>query len=171
MQICQETPKDYKEVYALVKNAFATAERSCGIEQELVEKLRKGKSFVPELSLVAEFDNCLVGHILFTEGLVGTEKVLILAPLAVLPEYQRQGIGQALIKKGHKIAKKLGYSYVVVTGSEKYYPKAGYKPAAKFGIEISANIAIAPVNVMAVCLREGANILSGIFKFPKEFGI
>ena len=67
MIIRKETPADYEAVYELVKAAFAAAEHSDGREHELVAALRKSGAFVPGLSLVAETDGILAGHILFTE--------------------------------------------------------------------------------------------------------
>ncbi|WP_330396606.1 GNAT family N-acetyltransferase [Blautia sp. An81] len=92
MEIRQEIEKDYEEVYKLVKEAFETAEHADGNEQDLVEALRKGSAFVPELSLVAEIDGELAGHILFTRTKVGEDTVLVLAPLSVKPKFQRAGI-------------------------------------------------------------------------------
>ena len=73
---------------------------------------------MPELSLVAEEHGEIIGHILFTEAKVGEDTVLALAPLSVKPGYQRQGVGAALIRQGHKIAGELGYSWSLVLGSE-----------------------------------------------------
>ena len=74
MVIRQETEKDYDEVYAVVKAAFERAEHSDGNEQDLVAALRKGGAFVPELSLVAQKDGRIVGHILLTKGSVGSRE-------------------------------------------------------------------------------------------------
>ena len=123
MNIRKEKMEDYNSIYAVVKAAFDSAEHADGNEQDLVEALRKGESYIPALSLVAEEKGKIVGHIMFTKARVGQTDVLALAPLSVLPEYQRKGIGTALIKEGHKIAKDLGYGYSVVLGSEKYYPR------------------------------------------------
>ena len=71
MIIRKETPADYEAVYELVKAAFAAAEHSDGREHELVAALRKSGAFVPGLSLVAETDGILAGHILFTEIRIG----------------------------------------------------------------------------------------------------
>ena len=71
LEIRQETPKDYEEVYNVVKTAFATAEHSDGNEQDLVVDLRKSNNFIPELSLVAIKDNKIVGYILFTKINIG----------------------------------------------------------------------------------------------------
>lgn len=119
MIIRKEEVNDYDEVYEVVKRAFETAEHSDGTEQDLVVKLRQCDAFVPELSLVAEIDGAIVGYILFTKVEIGDTIQLALAPLAVLPEHQRKGIGQALIQAGHQKASELGYEYSVVLGSEK----------------------------------------------------
>lgn len=104
MLIRKESPKDYERVYQVVKRAFESAEHADGNEQDLVDALRKSEAFIPELSLVAEMDQKIAGHIMFTRATVGDETVLALAPLSVLPGYQRKGIGTALIREGHRIA-------------------------------------------------------------------
>ena len=128
MIIRQEEPKDYEAVYHVVKAAFGSAEHTDGNEQDLVNALRKSKSFIPALSLVAEQDGKVTGHILFTEVKVGGTVQLALAPLSVLPAFQKQGIGKALIRAGHEKAAALGYLYSIVLGSELYYPQIGYLP-------------------------------------------
>lgn len=169
MIIRQEREKDYREVYNVVKRAFESAEHSDGNEQALVNALRRSKAFIPELSLTAEENGKITGYIMFTEGKVGNNTVLILAPLAVLPEYQRKGIGRALIEKGHKTAYDMGYGYVVVLGSESYYPRMGYVPASELGIETPEGIP--NENFMAVKLRNDAVPLKGAVIYPDEFGI
>ena len=169
MIIRQETPKDYKEVYELVKEAFASAEHADGNEQDLVEALRKGDAFVPELSLVAEIDGKLAGHILFSKALVGDTTVLVLAPLSVRPQYQRQGVGTALMEKAHRTAGSLGYPYSLVLGSETYYPRFGYRPAGAFGI--AAPFAAPPENFMAIRLRDDAPAVHGVVRYDPAFGI
>lgn len=167
--IRQETSEDYEEVYKLITSAFASAEHADGNEQDLVASLRKGTAFIPELSLVAEADGELAGHILFTRATVGGSEVLALAPLSVKPEFQRQGVGTALINEGHRIAGKLGYQYSIVMGSELYYPKFGYIPAERLGI--SAPEGVPSVNFMAIKLQENAKPISGPVVYAKEFGL
>ena len=169
MKIRKEEPRDYKDVYSVVKSAFSSAEHADGNEHDLVNNLRKVEAFIPELSLVAEKCGKIIGHIMFTTANVNEETVVVLAPLSVLPEYQKQGVGTALIKEGHKIAAKLGYSYSIVLGSEKYYPKAGYQPAQRFGI--IAPFDVPSENFMAYKLKHSAPPLNGILKYAKEFGI
>ena len=169
MLIRQENNKDFDQVYSVVKKAFQMAEHSDGNEQDLVVALRKSDAFIPELSLVAEIDGKIVGHIMFTKIEIGNHTELTLAPLAVLPEYQKQGVGAALIKEGHRIAKELGYQYSVVLGSETYYPRYGYIPAKQLGIK--APFEVASENFMAIKLQENAEPINGIVKYAKEFGI
>ncbi len=169
MMIRKEEIADYDAVYYLVKEAFETAAHSDGNEQELVAMLRKSRSFIPELSLVAEEEGHIVGHILFTEGKVGKDTVLILAPLSVRPDFQRQGVGSALVLEGHRIARRLNYAYALVLGSETYYPRMGYVPAEQFGITVPEGIP--PVNFMAIKLREDAPEIGGSVLYAKEFGL
>lgn len=169
MLIRTEHPKDYEHVYTLIKEAFASAECSDGKEQDLVEDLRKGYAFIPELSIVAEIDKEIAGHILFTKLKIGGKEILALAPLAVLPKYQRTGIGTALIAEGHKRAQNLRYDYVVVLGSEKYYPRCGYVPAEKYHIQPPFDVP--SQNFMAYKLRQDAPPVAGIVEYAREFNI
>ena len=169
MIIRKEKTEDYDAVYHVVKDAFKTAMHTDGNEQNLVVELRKSRSFIPELSLVAVEDKKIVGHILFTKALVNGAEVLALAPLSVLPEYQNRGIGLSLIKQGHMTARELGYEYVVVLGHSRYYPKAGYVPASQYGIK--APFEVEDENFMAVSLSGNQNRLNGIIEYDKAFGI
>ena len=167
--IRKENVNDYTEVYNVIKTAFETAEHSDGNEQDLVVVLRKSNNFIPKLSLVGTDNDKIVGYILFTKIKIGESEELALAPLGVLPEYQRQGIGSKLITEAHRIAKKLGYHYSIVLGSENYYPKFGYVPAIEYGIE--APFDVPSKNFMAIKLNESNVEIKGIVKYAKEFGI
>lgn len=169
MLIRQERADDYKQVYSLIAKAFETAEHADGNEQDLAAALRQGGAFIPELSLVAEIDGEIAGHILFTRAHVGNSEVLALAPLSVLPKFQRQGVGTALIAEGHRIARRLGYPYSLVLGSETYYPRFGYLPADRLGVEVPAGMP--PQNFMAVKLLEDAGPICGRVVYAEEFGL
>lgn len=169
MRIRKETAADYKAVYALVEAAFQTAEHADGDEQDLVERLRKSATFIPELSLVAEDDGIVVGYILFTKNKIGDSEQLTLAPLAVLPERQREGIGGKLIMEGHRIAENLGYGYSIVLGHASYYPRFGYVPAKEYGIR--APFQVPDEHFMACKLMQAAEEIEGVLQYPPEFGI
>ncbi len=169
IEIRKEDVNDYGEVYNVIKTAFKKAEHSDGNEQDVVVLLRKSNSFIPELSLVAVNENKIIGYILFSKVKIGNDTELALAPLVVLPEYQRKGVGTLLIKEGHKTAKQLNYNYSIVLGSNKYYSRLGYIPASKYNIK-------APFDVedecfMAIKLNESAKIINGIVEYDKAFNI
>lgn len=167
IKIRQENSADENKVFELIKNTFAHAEHTDGDEHNLVNRLRESEGFIPELSLVAEFENEIIGHILFTRVKVGETMQLALAPLTVAEKYQRQGIGGMLIKVGHRIASSLGYEYSVVLGHPSYYPRFGYVHAKTFGIQ-------SPFDVpdecfMAINLQDKSTNLNAIVEYPKEF--
>ena len=168
--IRQEGPGDHKVVYDLVEKAFKGAEYTDGNEQNLVEALRRGRAFVPELSLVAEVEKEVTGPILFTEARIGKDTLLVLAPVSVLPEYQEKRIGGRLIEEGHRIARELGYRGVVLLGYPAYYSKFGYLPSVTYGIK--SPFEVPEEYFMAVELRKGSlKDIEGILEFPEEFGI
>lgn len=169
MTIRRETGANHSRVYEVVKSAFASAEHSDGNEQDLIVKLRASGAFVPELSLVAVENGNIVGHILFTKADVAGHTVLALAPLSVLPVYQRKGIGLALIAEGHRIAKELGFDYSIVLGHAEYYPKAGYCPASRYGIK--APFDVHDENFMAIKLNPAAGPLYGTIRYDAAFGL
>ncbi|MEI6101061.1 MAG: N-acetyltransferase [Eubacteriales bacterium] len=171
IHIRQEHAEDFSTVCSLVKDAFANVEQSEGDEQNVVERLRQSEGFVPGLSLVAECDGKIVGHILFTIIKIGMEDSLILAPVSVLPAYQRMGIGSLLIKKGHQIAKELGFSSAVLVGHPTYYPRFGYRRASKWGIQLS--IPAPDECFMAVELVPGSLDSAGgnVIVLPPAFGL
>ncbi len=172
MLIRQESHRDYKIVFNLIEEAFKTEPFSDHKEQFLVERLRKSDAFIPELSLVAEIDNTIVGHILVTKLKIKSEantfNSLALAPVSVLPKFQGQGIGAKLILQAHKKAKELGHTSIVLLGHEHYYPRFGYKQAHTFGIILPFEVP--KENCLAIELTEnGLKGIHGIVEYPKEF--
>lgn len=134
MQIRQEKRTDRDVVHEVIRESFADAKERSGKEQELVGALRKSRSFLPRLSLVAAEGKTIVGYILFTKADIGGQTELALSPVCVLPEYRRQGIGTALIREGHRAAAALGFSCAAVLGSPFFFGRAGYLPASLYGV-------------------------------------
>jgi predicted N-acetyltransferase YhbS len=170
----KEILSDYDQVLELTARAFETMPFSEGDEDKLVARLRNASTFIPELSLVAELDGQLVGHILFTPLIIdnGQQQFqsLVLGPVSVLPEFQKQGIGGALIRAGHQKALELGFLSVILIGHPEYYPRFGYKPASGWGIKTHYELPSDDV-FMAVELTENAlSGVSGMVIFPPEFG-
>jgi predicted N-acetyltransferase YhbS len=168
IQIRQEQKKDIDAVYSVVKSAFEKMELADGDEQDLVDRLRKSQAFIPELSLVAESDGKVIGHILFTKMKIGGHPSLALAPVAVLPEYQKQGVGGKLIREGHRIAKELGFNSVILVGHPAYYPRFGYSPASKW--KITAPFEVPDKAFMVLELVEGGLTgVTGMIEYAPEF--
>lgn len=173
VHIRQERPEDYQWVVELTERAFKTMPYSNGREGMLVHHLRKSSSFIPELSLVAEYEGKVVGHILFTPIHIdnGNQQFtsLVLAPVSVLPEFHNKGIGSQLINAGHQKAKELGYGSAILVGHPEYYPRFGYQPCVNRNIK--SPIALPSDDVfMAVELSKGSlHGVSGTVVFPPEF--
>lgn len=167
MLIRPETAADYTTIRQLILTAFKNAPHSDGTEQDLVERLRQSEGFIPELALVAEQKGHIVGYILLTEIHIGNQIGLALAPLAVLPSHQRQGVGQQLIKTAHITAERLGYRYSLVLGSDDYYPKFGYTQAENYGITAPFD---APARYFMVNIFGGEKPdLTGTAVYPTAF--
>lgn len=133
MRIRPAREEDRAAVLAVETVAFPTS-----AEAELVAALLDDPTAQPVVSLLAEVDGKAVGHILFTgatlHGEGATTPASILAPLAVVPETQRRGVGQALIHAGIAELAAHGVELVFVLGHIDYYPRAGFRPALPFGL-------------------------------------
>lgn len=139
-----EEERDYRTVEKVAKAAFSYPERierskiGCCLEHYMVHSLRE-KDGIKELSFVAEIDGRIVGHIIYSKAYIlnsdstGTE-VLNFGPLSVEPEFQRQGVGTALMKHSIECAKKLGYGAILFFGRPEYYPRFGFVEAKEFGV-------------------------------------
>jgi predicted N-acetyltransferase YhbS len=170
LEIRQEQVADYEFTENVVKLAFANAEHSDKKEHELVSRIRKSSSFIPELSLVAtnKDNGSILGHILLSRIKISNTESLALAPVSVLPEYQNKGVGGLLITAALKETKKLGYNSVVVLGHPEYYPKFGFKKASRWGIK--APFEVPDEAFMAIELRDRAlSGISGVVEYPSVF--
>ena len=172
LRLRQETITDFKAVFEIIEEAFRSEEYSDNTEQYLVERLRKSPAFIPQLSLVAESNNEVVGHILLTKIVIKNDQdsfeSLALAPVSVKPSHQKLGIGGQLIKESHRIAKELGHKSIVLLGHAEYYPKFGYQLCRNYGIKIPFE---APdENCMVIELVEGGlNGVNGVVVYAQEF--
>lgn len=172
MNIRAEKDSDHREVFDLIQKAFENEAYSDHREHFLVERLRNSGAFIPELSLVAELNGQITGYILLTKikivnGDFRTPS-LALAPVAVLPSYQHKGIGGQLIRSGHRKAKELGFTSIVVLGHQNYYPRFGYKMAKDYGIRTP--FAVPDENSMIIELTADAlKHTQGTIEYPQEF--
>ncbi len=131
MIVRAERSEDDDAIASVVEAAFGSPD-----EARLVEGFRASAGYLPELALVAEIDGAIVGHVMFTLAeLVGGTSILMLSPLAVRPDRQRQGIGSALVRKGLRISAQRTEPLVIVEGDPRYYSRFGFVAASELGLE------------------------------------
>jgi putative acetyltransferase len=164
MRIRSETHADHAAVRAVNEAAFDTP-----VEANLVETLRsKGVELV---SLVANLEDHIVGHILFSP-VVLTEhrhlKAMGLGPMAVVPDHQRHGIGSALVREGLSRCKAIGCRAVVVVGHPEYYPRFGFVPANRHGLRCEFDVA-ADVFMVAELEAGALNGVAGLVRYDDAF--
>ena len=162
-----EQPDDYAAIDEVNRAAFGQE-----AEGRLVAAIRDADGFDPALSLVAIRDNRVVGHILFSPILIETDAgdvpALALAPMAVLPEYQRRGIGSELVRGGLDACRERGHRIVVVLGHPDFYPRFGFTPAGRHGVRCPFDV---PEEVFVVLgLHAGALCgTTGVVRYPPAF--
>ena len=160
-----EAPEDISQVRQVNELAFGQP-----AEADLVERLRQ--ACIDSLSLVAE-DDAVVGHILFTpvaiESAVRRVLGMGLAPMAVLPDRQRQGIGSQLVRRGLDILRARGCPFVVVVGHPEYYPRFRFERASMHGLASEwEGIPDAAFMVLVLDAHAMAGV-SGVAKYREEF--
>jgi len=163
--IRREQQQDIPEIRQVNRLAF-------GQEQEasIVDKLRENCNSV--LSLVALTDGKVVGHILFSPAVIeGKHGRLVgtgLAPLAVLPEYQRKGIGTELLQTAIARIKRGGCPYIIVIGHPEYYTRFGFERAGRFGISSEWDV---PDEAFMILIldKKAMNGITGVAKYRDEW--
>jgi len=165
--IRKETPDDFQQVARVIEMAFRQKSESA-----LVEKLRHNSNYNANLSIVAEYNGNVIGHILFFPIAIRTGETriesLALAPLSISPEFQKMGVGGRLIQEGLRKAREIGYTSAVVLGHPGHYAKFGFVPASTWGI--TAPFEVAGDAFMGIELVEGALIhAAGAVEYPEEF--
>ena len=159
MIVRPEASADVAAIHAVNQAAFAQPD-----EADLVDRLRA--EGVVLLSLVAEHNAVILGHILFTRMHVAETPVVALAPVAVDPAHQRKGIGAALICRGIDLLREAGERIVIVVGHPAYYPRFGFTGVS--GIQHP----FPPESFMALELTTGAlENLTGAVRYPPGFGL
>ena len=166
MLIRPEETGDIDRVWKINAQAFETE-----AEAKLVDELRE--SCKPYISLVAEVDAELVGHILFTPVELAGEgsglKLVGLGPMAIMPAFQNKGIGSQLVRQGLEECLRQGCDGVVVLGHPGYYPRFGFVPSVRYGIKSEYEV---PDEVFMIIELKKNSLKgrSGIIKYNAAFG-
>ncbi|UAJ10257.1 GNAT family N-acetyltransferase [Glacieibacterium megasporae] len=153
-----ERPGDAATITDIVRRAYADVSYSDHREHIMIDRLRETDAYLPSLSLLAEIGGEPVGHILLTKAaIVGGGRVvttLALAPLSVVPEFQRRGVGTQLVGAVHERAAALDFESVLLVGIPEYYAQFGYEALGRYPIALPFE---APAeNCMIFELRPGA---------------
>ncbi len=183
MNIRIEQIQDIAIIHDLTVAAFTSKQRSGKGEADLNNLLRANGKLL--LSLVAEIDSVVVGHVAFSPARIALERseraeisdvyVVALGPIAVRPDMQRRGIGSQLILRGFELLSAQGHELVFLLGHTWYYPRFGFVSAKPLGVRWSGDQSDGPNDhFMVKELREGAlaerlNGHNGIFYFASEF--
>lgn len=170
--IREEEIEDYEEVENVIEESFKTAEFTDNDEHNLVKRLRRSNDYIKELSLIAEENNKILGHVVLTKAIIKDKnrsvETLALAPLSVLPRYQKSGIGKSLMNKAIEKAKELGYKSIVVLGHESYYPKFGFKKASNYGIKAPFDVPDEAYVILELT-PNALNGVNGTVQYSKAF--
>ncbi|HEU4558399.1 MAG TPA: N-acetyltransferase [Longimicrobium sp.] len=162
----EEQPGDVAAIAEINRQAFGG-----NTEADLVDLLRQ--SCPERVSLVAVLGKEVVGHILFTPTIADAGKDSIegmgLAPMAVLPQHQRAGVGSAMVRRGLEVVRAAGYPYVIVLGHPGYYPQFGFEPASTHGLTCEFS-GIPDEAFMILALDpEVVKTMSGVVRYRPEF--
>lgn len=165
MIIRSEEPQDIAAIRYVNEQAFGGS-----AEANAIDLLRERGAAT--LSLVAVIAEQIVGHLFFTPATIESPARswpnVGLAPLSVLPDYQRQGIGTALMDAGLEECRRLGHERVIVLGHPDYYPRFGFERASRYGVRFEFE---APDEAcMILALHPGAlDGVSGVAKYQPEW--
>ena len=159
IKIRNEAETDYERVEEIARKAFWNIYVPGCIEHYLVHVMRSHKDFLPELDLVIEVDNQIIGNIMYTKAKLvdesGEEKeILTFGPVCIMPEYQRMGYGKLLMEHSFKQAAALGYDVIVIIGNPNNYVSRGFKSCKKYNICLENGIC--PAAMMIKELKPGA---------------
>ena len=135
VNVRKETPQDIEAITLVTMAAFETLEISNQTEHFIIKALRAQEGLT--LSLVAEVDGSVIGHIAFSPANIsdGTTNWYGLGPIAVFPTYQKQGVGKRLINKGLLLLKEMGGQGCVLVGDPGYYQQFGFKNYLEMTLE------------------------------------
>ncbi len=166
IKIREEQPKDYLTIKEINDIAFGQPQ-----ESNIINKLRQNCNTL--LSLVAIDNEKIVGHIMFSQVTIELDKVTIygmgIAPMSVIPEYQRKGIGSKLIKEGINILKNKKCLFIVVLGHPEYYPRFGFEKASSYNIKCQWDGIPEEAFMILVLEKEAVTGGSGTAKYREEF--
>lgn len=173
IDIRPERPQDREQAEAVTREAFFNVHVPGCCEHYILHVMRDCDAFVPELALCAWHGDELVGCAYYTKATIvrdggARREVLCLGPIGVLPEWQRKGVGTALMGEGRARAAALGYDAIVLYGDPAYYGKKGFEPAERYSVRTPDDM-YADALQICVLKPEMATELGGRFREDSVF--
>jgi putative acetyltransferase len=163
IEVREERPGDIAAIRALHRHAFGQDQ-----EGRIVDALRSNGALM--LSLVATREGVVVGHIAYSPIAVGGAALgAALGPMAVQPEYQRQGIGSRLVESGTLRLQQTGCPFIVVVGHAGYYPRFGFTPASARGITCEWDVPDDVFMLLVLDEAKMAGVAGGAVTYRREF--
>jgi putative acetyltransferase len=176
--IRQEQQNEYRAVDELTREAFWNLYVPGCSEHYCLHQMRDSADFIPELDLVAELDGKVIGNIVYTRGKVVSDtgksrEVISFGPLSVMPAYQRQGGGKALIRYSLDKAVSLGFTAVCIYGDPRYYSRFGFRCAERYNITNSGGkfaVALMALELVPGSLRKvsGRFVESEVYRVDED---
>lgn len=163
-----EVPEDVKAIDVVNLSAF-----ECEDEARLVSNIRSSSDFVPDLSLVAELNGRIVGHVLLSKVTLergsdgGAATILALGPMSVVPSQSHRGIGSSLIQAAISRSRDMRYTAIVVAGHPEYYRRFDFLSAGHWGL--TTNLPLPNDAITAMELTRGALADGGRVTYPDVF--
>lgn len=162
MIIRNETESDIEVIFEITKSAFENHPFSNNTEQFIIKALRAADALT--VSLVAEIDGKLIGHIAFSPVTIsdGSDNWYGLGPISVLPDYQKQGVGKSLINEGIRLLKELGGQGCILVGEPNFYERFGFRSPRELIHE-----GVPQENLLALAF--GKKMAQGVVTFHQGF--
>ena len=161
MIIRKEEKKDFNTIRDINNICFKG-----DYESKLIDHIRNGKNFI--LYLVAEDNGKVIGHIMYSRIKIGTLDSAALAPMSVLPEYQKKGVGTNLIKESFRYLKEMKEENIVVLGHTDFYSRLGFEKAANYGVKCPKDV---PEEVFMEKKKKKGSIKEGMVEYGEEFSL
>jgi len=168
LEIRREVPDDRDAIPRVVAAAFGSE-----TEAQLVEAIRDSSSFLPELSLVALLEHRIIGHVMVSVATLrdgeNLYRIANLSPLSVAPNFQRRGVGSALVRSVIFRANELGEPLVVLEGNPAFYGRLGFEYSVPYGIHITLPLWAPPEASQVIRLDNYQPHLRGRVEYPSAF--
>jgi predicted N-acetyltransferase YhbS len=169
IRIKRTTDDDFHQTENITRESFWNLYKPGCDEHLVLHNIRKSKSYIDELDLVAVFENELIGHIISTKAKIidsqnNEHVILCVGPLSVFSAFQKRGIGSELLNESIKVAKELNYKGMILFGNPDYYHRFGFKNAKEYSITTKDGLNFEPFMALELQTNGLDNITGKFFE-------